>query len=262
MCGICGIISNERVDPEIVSKMNRAMSHRGPDGEGELNEDGISLAMRRLSIIDLHGGWQPLFNEDHSLVLFINGEIYNYIELREQLIKKGHKLSTFTDGETILHLYEEYGTKCLKFLRGMFAFALWDKNRKQLFIARDRMGEKPLYIFQSNKTFLFSSELRSLMASEMIRFDLDPLSIDMFFHYHYVPEPNSPVQGVRKLPAGHYLLIDQVSMEVTEKCYWKLEDAPSLTGNPSEIIREKLDEIAKACNQGRCSCWCCIERRN
>ena len=245
MCGICGIISNERVDPGIVSKMNRAMSHRGPDGEGELNEDGISLAMRRLSIIDLHGGWQPLFNEDHSLVLFINGEIYNYIELREQLINKGHKLSTSTDGETILHLYEEHGSNCLKYLRGMFAFALWDKNKKQIFLVRDRMGEKPLYIYQTNKILLFSSELRSLMASEKIAFDLDPAAIDMFFHYHYVPEPNTPIRGIRKLPAGHYLLIDQKSMKVTEHCYWRLEDAPPLTGNPSEMTREKLDEIAK-----------------
>lgn len=244
MCGICGAISDEVIDPVMVKKMNKALIHRGPDGEGELNEDGISLAMRRLSIIDLQSGWQPLFNEDHSLALFINGEIYNYVELRKLLTEKGHRFSTSVDGESILHLYEDYGTDCLRYLRGMFAFALWDKTRRQLFIARDRMGEKPLYILEQGHILLFSSELRSLMASGQVTFDLDPVAIDMFFHYHYVPEPYTPLLGVRKLPAGHYVLIDQDTMNLSEECYWKMEQAPPLNGNPSEIIREKLDEIA------------------
>lgn len=245
MCGICGAIGSKKINIEIVKRMNQALIHRGPDGEGEFLDDGIALAMRRLSIIDLKTGWQPLFNEDNSLVLIVNGEIYNYIELRDILQKKGHKFQTSGDGETILHLYEEYGTECLSYLRGMFAFALWDKKRKKLFIARDRMGEKPLYLFHDQNKLLFSSELRSLLASGLIDITLDPASIDMFFHYNYVPEPFTPIVGIRKLPAGHFLLIDQPNMTISEHCYWRMEDAPALTGNPSEMIREKLYEISK-----------------
>jgi asparagine synthase (glutamine-hydrolysing) len=245
MCGICGIISKKPVAAAPVESMNRALIHRGPDGEGQFTADGLHLAMRRLSIIDIGTGWQPLYNEDRSLAMVMNGEIYNFVELRQMLRQKGHRFSTEGDGETILHLYEEYGTACLQYLRGMFAFALWDSRKKQLFIARDRMGEKPLYLYQENDRLLFSSEIRSLLASGMIHKEPDPFAIDLFFHYQYIPEPHTIIKGVRKLEAGHYLLVDQETMAIQDHCYWNMEDAPPLEGDPVELIRKELAEISR-----------------
>ena len=245
MCGICGIISSRQVNKHVVKQMNNSLIHRGPDGEGFYEDDGLAMAMRRLSIIDLQGGWQPLSSIDNSVILMINGEIYNYKELQETLVKKGHRFKTNADGETIVHLYEEYGIDCLQHLRGMFAFALWDKNKKQLMLARDRMGEKPLYLFQQNDTLVFSSELHSLMSSGLIDFELDLAAIDLFFHYHYVPEPSTPIKKIRKLQAGHLLVIDQDTMSVTDKCYWRLDEAPQLRGNPLEIIKDQLFEVSR-----------------
>ena len=154
MCGICGEVSSSMVkDSLVVKRMQSALFHRGPDGEGEFTADHVSLGMRRLSIIDLAGASQPLFNEDRSLALVANGEIYNYVELRKQLQALGHRFSTDGDCETILHLYEEYGLDCVQHLRGMFVFALWDERLQRLFLARDRMGEKPLYYGRSGETF-------------------------------------------------------------------------------------------------------------
>jgi asparagine synthase (glutamine-hydrolysing) len=245
MCGICGIISNKVHDSNIVKKMNDALIHRGPDGEGFFETAGLTLAMRRLSIIDIDTGWQPLYNEDKSLVLIINGEIYNYIELRNELIKKGHKFSTKGDGETIVHLYEDHGVECLGYLRGMFSFALWDSIRKRLFIARDRMGEKPLYYYSDNNKLLFSSELRSLLYSKCIEGTLNPFSIDLFFNYHYIPEPFTPFKNIRKLPAGHYMFVKQDEMIPEEVCYWRMEDAVPITGNPVDIIKEELNVLSR-----------------
>lgn len=180
MCGICGIISKGSVVQDSVLKMNSSMFHRGPNGDGTYFEPNLGLAMRRLSIIDLEGGWQPIYNEDASLVLFMNGEIYNYLELRRNLEIKGHIFSTRSDCEVILHLYEDYGTHCISFLRGMFAIALWDKNKRQLMIARDRMGEKPLYIFQDQKNIIFASELRTILSCGLIEKNLNPKAIDLF----------------------------------------------------------------------------------
>jgi asparagine synthase (glutamine-hydrolysing) len=245
VCGICGIISNKAHDSNIVKKMNDALIHRGPDGEGLFKTAGLTLAMRRLSIIDIDTGWQPLYNEDKSLVLIINGEIYNYIELRNELIKRGHKFSTKGDGETIVHLYEDHGVECISYLRGMFSFALWDNNLKRMFIARDRMGEKPLYYYSDNNKLIFSSELHSLLSSKCIEDTLDPFSIDLFFHYHYIPEPFTPFKHVRKLPAGHYMLIEQERVKTKEICYWRMEDAVPVTGYPVEIIKEELNELSR-----------------
>ncbi len=248
MCGICGILSYTQLtssDLESVFKMNSNLIHRGPDGEGTFTDDNIALAMRRLSIIDLSGGWQPLYNEDRSLVLVINGEIYNYIELRNQLEKKGHTFATHSDSETILHLYEDYGTACVHHLRGMFAFALWDRKNQRVMLARDRMGEKPLYLNETNGKIIFSSELKSILQSKQIPFILDPDAINLYFHYQYVPEPRTPIKHVRKLPAGHFLTIDLESFRCTETCYWKMEDAQPLTGNPALLIRKTLDDISE-----------------
>lgn len=248
MCGICGILSGNGINQaqtDSVRQMNNHLIHRGPDGEGTFTDDHITLAMRRLSIIDLQGGWQPIYNEDGSLVLITNGEIYNYIELRKELEKKGHNFSTKSDCETILHLYEEYGTDCIHHLRGMFAFALWDTKNQRLVLARDRMGEKPLYLYEKEGCLIFASELKALISSGEIPFELDPNSINLYFYYQYVPEPRTPLKNVRKLPAGHILTIDINPWRRIETCYWRMEDAPPLTGNPAELIRQNLDEISE-----------------
>lgn len=248
MCGICGLIANQPLSPELlemVAGMNTSMVHRGPDGTGEFHADHVALGMRRLSIIDLNGGWQPLYNEDRSLVLIANGEIYNYIELRAQLQQKDHHFATGSDCETILHLYEEYGVGCIQYLRGMFAFALWDSSKRRLLLARDRLGEKPLYLYHHNKQLIFASELKSLISSGLVPFELDADFTNLYFHYQYIPEPDTILKGVRKLPAGHFLVANVDSWEFTESCYWRMEEAPALTGDPAEIIRAELETVSE-----------------
>ena len=166
MCGICGFIhlDGKPAAPQLLQAMNRRLRHRGPDGEGYFISGGLGLAMRRLSIIDLAGSDQPLYNEDQSLALVFNGEVYNYRDLRQNLARRGHRFRTDGDGETIVHLYEEYGAGCCEHLRGMYAFALWDQSQQRLTLARDRMGQKPLYCYQNRRTFVFASEIKSILA--------------------------------------------------------------------------------------------------
>lgn len=244
MCGICGYIAKREIDRTVVQRMNQSMLHRGPDGEGFYFESNLGLAMRRLSIIDLEGGWQPLYNEDKSLVLFMNGEIYNYVELREELEKKGHVFSTRSDAEVIVHLYEEAGAEGVKSLRGMFAIALWDKRQKTLLLARDRMGEKPLYLYTDGQHLLFASELRTLLASGLIRKEISPEAVNQFFRYQYIPDPHTLIKGVRKVSPATCLLIKE-SLEIEEHVYWKMEEAPLLDGDPVELMRERLGEIGR-----------------
>lgn len=248
MCGIAGAITTGTLTPEVrrqVRTMNNRLVHRGPDGEGAFQEGPVSLAMRRLSVIDLVGGQQPLYNEDNSLVLIANGEIYNHIELRSVLTSSGHYLKTGSDCEVILHLYEEYGLNCIKHLRGMFAFALWDSRHRRLLLARDRMGEKPLYLYQGRGVLYFASELKAMLAAGLVPFALDPVAVDLYFHYNYVPEPWSPIRGIRKLPAAHTLVFDARTGKQDEQCYWRMEDASLLTGDPVERIRAELDTVSE-----------------
>jgi asparagine synthase (glutamine-hydrolysing) len=248
MCGIAGIISRENLDQELVRQaegMLASMLHRGPDGKGVYSEPNVFLGMRRLSIIDLQGGWQPIYNEDRSVVLVANGEIYNFVELRQQLEQAGHVFKTGSDCETIVHLYEDHGTECLKYLRGMFAFALWDLKKKRLFIARDRIGEKPLYLCERPGQIFFASELQALVRSGIVPLEPDPAAIDLFFHFQYVPEPGTILKGVRKLPAGCFLLVDLPGWRIAEQRYWSLDAAPALSGDPVALIRAQLDEIGK-----------------
>ena len=248
MCGIAGIIRREPIEQrDIVAleAMNNQLRHRGPNGQGKFSDVNVCLMMRRLSIIDLDGGWQPLYNEDRSLAIVANGEIYNYLELRKQLKSRGHTFATNGDIETILHLYEEYGLDCVHHLRGMFAFALWDSHRRRLVLARDRMGEKPLYFYEKDDTLIFASELKALVAAGIIPFDLDPNAVNLYFHYQYVPEPLTPLKGVRKLDAAHLMTIDVDAWTIQEKCYWRMEDAPPLEGDPATVIREQLETIGE-----------------
>ena len=247
MCGIYGIIQSSPLSPhddELLRKLAYSLHHRGPDGGGEYREDPcVAIGMRRLSIIDLEGGWQPLFNETRDLSLVANGEIYNFVELRTSLEQKGHVFATGSDCETILHLYEEYGRDCVNHLRGMFAFALWDSRRRKLLIARDRMGEKPLFLHVTKERLVFASELGSLVSSGAVPFELDQHAISLYFHYGYVPEPACPVRGVTKLPAAHTLEISLDAWSVEKRRYWFMEDAPPVEGDPGTRILEVLDEI-------------------
>lgn len=248
MCGIAGIVSSGPIEPRdlaALGAMNDRLRHRGPDGEGRFNNDHVALAMRRLSIIDLASGWQPLYNEDRTLALVANGEIYNYVELREQLKDRGHRLATEGDIETILHLYEEHGLDCVQHLRGMFAFALWDSRRRRLVLARDRMGEKPLYLYEQNGRLIFASEMKALLSSGLVPFELDPTAVNLYFHYQYVPEPMTPLKGVRKLDAASLLVIDVEPWKIEERRYWRMEDAPPIEGDPAKLIREQLETVSE-----------------
>lgn len=245
MCGICGVVSHHpQVDLDSLNAMSESLVHRGPDGEGRFDAPHLHMAMRRLSIIDLDSGWQPLYNEDRSVAVIANGEIYNYVELRDELQKRGHHLSTKSDIETIAHLYEDYGLDCVKHLRGMFAFALWDAKRNRFVLARDRIGEKPLYLYQTEDTIYFASELKTLVKANKIKFEFDAAAIQLYFHYGYVPEPLTPLASVRKLPAGHLLVVDAHSWKVEECTYWSIDDIPPLSGDPVKLIRQQLEELS------------------
>ena len=249
MCGITGLITKNPLkssDIEILNNMNSTLYHRGPDSMGFYRDTNIALAMRRLKIIDLTGGDQPISNEDESLILIANGEIYNYIELREELEKRGHKFKTHSDCETILHLYEESGEECLKDLRGMFAFALFDKRKGRLFVARDRMSEKPLYYYRSSEGIAFSSEMKSLLVylrKNDIR--INPDAINMYFHYQYVPEPFTCIAGIQKLPAAHYITISLKDFSFHLVKYWDVEDVEPVSGDPAVLIREAFDDLSR-----------------
>ncbi|MEP6911286.1 MAG: asparagine synthase (glutamine-hydrolyzing) [bacterium] len=252
MCGISGIISRREIGladavpvASRVAAMSRALIHRGPDGSGEYSAPHVILAARRLSIIDLEGGRQPLYNEDRSLALVANGEIYNHVELRTHLERRGHRFSTESDCETIVHAYEEYGLDCVDHLRGMFAFALWDERRRRLFLARDPMGEKPIYLYERDGQILFASEMKALLRSGLVPFELNPTAIDCYFHYQYVPEPRTVLKGVRKLAAAHLLTVDLDPWDVEEKCYWKMEDAIPIEGDAPALIRQELDAVGQ-----------------
>jgi asparagine synthase (glutamine-hydrolysing) len=213
MCGINAILDFERKLPDKqdrVRVMNSSMVYRGPDGEGEYGDASIAIAMRRLSIIDVAGGDQPLFNEDHSLVLVCNGEIYNYIELQQELRSKGHKLSSLSDCEVILHLYEDYGTECLRKMRGMFGFVLWDIKNRRLFAARGPSGIKPLYYFEQNGVHWFSSELKAIAKASRTPLHLDGTSAWQYLHYSYpIDQRKTMVREIVRLLPGEYVVIEK-----------------------------------------------------
>ncbi|RSL17380.1 asparagine synthase (glutamine-hydrolysing) [Edaphobacter aggregans] len=223
MCGICGKFAfgpNETVSPELVRAMAATIRHRGPDDEGYYVSGPVGLGFRRLSIIDLQSGHQPLSNEDGSIWIVFNGEIYNYQELRSLLLSKGHVFKTKTDTEVIIHLYEEYGPDCLKELRGMFAFAIWDGNAKTLFLARDRVGIKPLYYCLDDSCLVFASEIKAILADPSIDRQIAPELIDRFLTFLYVPGEETLLNGISKLAPGHYLLVNDGKAIIRQ--YWDL----------------------------------------
>ncbi len=248
MCGIAGIVRQAGVnhaDHQALGRMTAALVHRGPDASGNFARGQLLMGMRRLAINDLAGGNQPLYSEDHNLVLIANGEIYNHRELRRRLQALGHRFSTASDCETIVHAWEQWGADSLHQLRGMFAFALVDQAKATLTLVRDRMGEKPLYLYEHAGQLLFASELRALVASGRVPMELEPTAVDDFFHYRYVPEPATLLRQVRKLPAAAMLRVDLHSGRAEQSMWWNLSDAPTLAGEPAEAIAAELDSIAR-----------------
>lgn len=256
MCGICGVIhfDGKPVTAELLRAMNDVMRHRGPDGVGCFIDGNIGLAMRRLSVIDIAGSDQPLANEDESVVLVFNGEIYNYRMLRRELGNRGHRFRSDGDGETIVHLYEEYGDACWARLRGMYAIALWDKRRRRLLLARDRLGQKPLYYYQDRKVFVFASEIKALLAHP----DVPRLSsfaatgggaLTQYLSYGYLPAPDTAFQGIFALQPAQCLRVDDTGRRREER-YWTpppvaAPDAQAGTADHIEALREKLEEAVK-----------------
>jgi exosortase A-associated amidotransferase 1 len=239
MCGIAGIFNladDGPVDRMLLSRMATALQHRGPDGEGYHFAPGLGLAHRRLSIIDLGGGAQPMFNEDGSVVVIFNGEIYDHTRLQAELEARGHVFRTRCDTETIVHAWETWHEKCLDHLSGMFAFALWDNNRGQLVLARDRLGKKPLYYtLLPGGTLLFASELCGLQAHPQTPRQLDREAIDDFLAFGYIPDPRSIYAGVSRLPAAHFLLIERRRPLPAPLPYWRPRFAPARLADDDAI---------------------------
>src|SRR5210317_332868 len=200
MCGIAGCSGSNRV--ESTRRMTAALEHRGPDDEHYFSDDDVSFGFRRLSIVDLDGGRQPILNETNDVVLVCNGEIYNSPALRQELVEAGHRFRTNSDVEVILHLYEDHGEKCVDFLRGMFAFAIWDAGKKTLLLGRDHMGQKPLFYCQNGDHFLFASEIHALLASETIERQLDANALWHYLSLRFMPDQYSLLKNVKKLPAA------------------------------------------------------------
>jgi asparagine synthase (glutamine-hydrolysing) len=240
MCGICGIFESDqacRIAPETIERMNGTLTHRGPDDAGYHFEPGLALGHRRLSIIDLSAGAQPMTNEDGTVWIVFNGEIYNFPELRTFLISKGHQFRTHSDTETIIHLYEELGAECFSSLRGMFAIALWDRRERRLVLARDRIGKKPLYYAWNGKRLVFGSELKAVLAAGDINRNLDLTAVADYFSQLCVPSPKSIYAGVRKVRPAHYVIASAKGIEEQE--YWDL----TFTGREEHTEKKWCDQI-------------------
>ncbi|MCP3868081.1 MAG: amidotransferase 1, exosortase A system-associated [Gammaproteobacteria bacterium] len=250
MCGITGIFDTRgrrEVSRDLLSRMNETQYHRGPDEGGLHIEPGLGLGHRRLSIIDLSSGQQPLFNEDQTVVVTYNGEIYNFPDLTQELKALGHVFRTHCDTEVIVHAWEEWGDACVNRFRGMFAFGIWDRNQEILFLARDRLGIKPLYYsLLSDGMFVFGSELKSLKACGSLSSEIDPTAIEDYFAFGYVPEPKTIYKGVYKLPPGFRLSIKRGRREIEPQQYWDVSFNTDFSIGEPEAQRELMDRFAEA----------------
>jgi asparagine synthase (glutamine-hydrolysing) len=250
MCGIAGFIDAERSHDnglQLIDRMCKVIRHRGPDDQGVWLGDGVALGIRRLSIIDLSGGHQPIFNEDQSILVVFNGEIYNYRELQKELEERGHHFATKSDTETIVHAYEEYGDDCVKHLRGMFTFALWDRKRQRLLAARDRFGKKPLNYYWDGQRLIFGSEIKSILEAGIPR-EIDAVALDEYLVYSYVPTPNTLFKNVMKLPAAHILIYEDG--QISTKRYWELPFTPTCQDDEATAM-ERMWELLKDAVQVR-----------
>ena len=250
MCGIAGIFDfrgRARVDDGLLRRMTDMLYHRGPDGEGFYCAPGIGLGHRRLAIVDLVTGDQPVFNEDRTICVVFNGEIYNFQFLMAELAALGHIFRTRSDTEVIVHAWEEWGEECLEHFNGMFAFALWDAGRETLFLARDRLGEKPLYYsFLNDGRLLFASELKALLASPAVERRLDPQAIEEFFAFGYIPDPRSIFLGVRKLPPAHCLLVRRGAPMPEPRGYWDMRFVDGASVGEEEVREELIARLRES----------------
>ncbi len=246
MCGIAGIVGEKQArDRHAMGRMLEALRLRGPDDEGTYFGKNAALGQRRLSIIDLQGGHQPIANEDKSLWLICNGEIYNYQELREKLVKRGHHFSTHSDSEVILHLYEERGEGCVEELRGMFSFAIWDEAKQQLFAARDRLGQKPFYYVNNDNEFFFASEIKALLALNPALSEMDPEALDQYLSLRIIAPPKSMFRNIKKLPPAHKLVFStRAGLKIDR--YWDLYFEPKLAGSEEELIDQLEEQLIEA----------------
>ncbi len=245
MCGICGWHAARPIQEDDIIRMTRRLEHRGPDDEGVYVQGNIGLGHRRLSIIDLEGGRQPMSNGEESLWIVFNGEIYNYRELRRRLQVDGQEFRTNSDTETILHLYERYGERCLDQLRGMFAFAIWDGRRRRIFAARDRLGQKPFYYVSRGDELLFASEIKGLLAADPALAQLDRAALDEYLTLRLISPPRSMFREIKKLPPAHYLTFD-IESGLDVQRYWDLGYEPKLAGSDDDLL-EELEERLVEC---------------
>src|SRR3981081_2137032 len=248
MCGICGKLNfdrDNRVSQQLLKAMADSIAHRGPDDDGYYLSGQVGLGFRRLSIIDLAGGHQPLSNEDETVWIVFNGEIYNYQELREDLLKKGHVFRTKADTEVIVHLYEEYGEAGIQSLRGMFAFAIWDQKQQKLLLARDRVGIKPLYYAVTSQSVVFASEMKAILVDPQIKREILPSTVDRFLTFGYVPGEETLLKGIYKLPPASFMVVKNGETEI--KQYWDLHFSASSVAlkDAEEQLLEILEESVR-----------------
>jgi asparagine synthase (glutamine-hydrolysing) len=249
MCGICGIFEFHRREPipeALLRRMTQSIVHRGPDDEGIYAGPGIGFGFRRLSIIDVAGGHQPIPNEDESIWVMLNGEIYNYPELYRELCSRGHRFRTRSDTETIVHLYEEYGEDCFRRMRGMFAIALWDSRQRKLLLARDRVGKKPLFYAADRERLLFGSELKAILAADNLPREIDIYALSDYFSLGYIPAPKTIYRAAHKLRPGHYLVASAEALREVQ--YWDLSFAEIENRSEAEwceLLRHELCEATR-----------------
>lgn len=249
MCGICGVYNfspaqSRPADKGLVERMTGRIAHRGPDDSGVFVSGRVGIGNRRLSIIDLSKGHQPIYNEDGSMVIVYNGEVYNFAEVREDLINSGHVFTTGTDTETILHAYEQYGTECVHRFNGMFAFAIWDGKRGQLFLARDRLGVKPLFYAIHNGALIFGSEIKCILEYKELERRIDFQALDHYFSLGYIPAPHTIFDGIRKLLPGHLMVCDAKGVRISK--YWDVRFEPRYGRGEDALCEEFISLLKKS----------------
>ena len=251
MCGIAGILEfgrGERANATALREMCRVITHRGPDDEGFYTDGAVGIGMRRLSIVDVAGGHQPISNEDGTLWIVFNGEIYNHLALREQLIARGHRYVTHSDTETVIHLFEEYGADCVQQLRGMFAFAIWNRNTKTLFIARDRLGIKPLCYKLTPERLLFGSEIKAVLAHGGVRPEFNRAALPEYLAFGYLSGEESFYSGIRKLPPGHTMTVGpEGTAEIRQ--YWDLDTSKTHESRDESYYVQSYRELLEGAVQ-------------
>ena len=246
MCGIAGFFHKERCDADVLlGAMLQTIRHRGPDGSGQLIDGAFALGMTRLAIIDLEGGDQPIYNEDRSIAVICNGEIYNYREIRRDLKKSGHRFRTNSDCEVLVHLYEQYGDAVAEHVEGMFAFAIYDSQRRRMLLARDRLGIKPLFLADTSRAVIFGSEIKALLCHPGIDRSLDLQAVDEYLTYTYVPAPRTIYRGIRKVSPGTCITIDEHGT-VDSFRYWTPKATPDLPGSESDLTDLVGQQLAEA----------------